>query len=103
MHVVHRILRHASINTTSSIYSHLEVEDLQVGFEQTFGKAEPTTTEASARAVGDERGTNQAHDAPTLSGFRKPDAQTTELTGIPGRREWCRTTDLYRVKVALYR
>jgi hypothetical protein len=31
------------------------------------------------------------------------DATARELIEVSSRREWCRTTDLYRVKVALYR
>ena len=30
-------------------------------------------------------------------------ADAQEILRVTGRREWCRTTDLYRVKVALYR
>ena len=118
MHVVQRILRHSSINTTSTIYAHLEVSDLEQGFEQLFGREIPHPDESPKRAVGGEialpdespkrgaqrkSGTNAAQTHENHEARPEPAVQNPVILEGKSRREWCRTTDLYRVKVALYR
>jgi hypothetical protein len=52
-HHVQRILRHASINTTTAIYGHLQTEDLREGLAAVFGREpEPEARAAEQVVVG---------------------------------------------------
>jgi hypothetical protein len=80
-----------------------KVSDLEQGFEQLFGSEISLPDESAKRAVGAENGTNKAQALIDPETRPDPAAQIPAIVAEKSRHEWCRTTDLYRVKVALYR
>jgi excisionase family DNA binding protein len=75
-----------------------KVSDLEQGFEQLFGSEISLPDESAKRAVGAENGTNKAQALIDPETRPDPAAQIPAIVAEKSRHEWCRTTDLYRVK-----
>ncbi len=113
LQAVQAIMRHRDPKLTMRVYGHLSPSYLR-GEVNRLPFALPSTTPPApetepARVAGGGETENLATPFATLPPHEVPEAAGTLVESLrdsaclPGRREWCRTTDLYRVKVALYR